>query len=249
MRLSYNTMARASVKKSTTTTTPEVAEIVSVKEETIVPSVEKTTGSKKVRSKKTDSTVSVAPAVEEVSVPPVVQSVDVPVVDIDSENVKVDVAVDAEQSIGELITQFHANLQNLNSIISNLRSDFKLIEKKYQRDLKVAQKSSKKKKKKSGDRPPNGFVKPTRLCDELAIFLGKPIGTEMARPQVTKAITAYVKEHGLQNGKLIVPDDKLCQLLKLSDEDKSKLGYFNLQTFMKTLFVKSPVPTVAVETA
>ena len=38
----------------------------------------------------------------------------------------------------------------------------------------------------------SGFVKPSLISDELAIFLGKPVGTEMARTEVSKEINTYI---------------------------------------------------------
>ena len=97
-----------------------------------------------------------------------------------------------------------------------------------------------KKKRKSGNRAPSGFVKPTRISDELASFLGKETGTEMARTSVTREINTYIRAHNLQdkdNGRQINPDTKLAALLKLNKEDT--LTYFNLQRYMSPHFAKS----------
>jgi hypothetical protein len=85
----------------------------------------------------------------------------------------------------------------------------------------------------------SGFVKPSLISDELAIFLGKPIGTEMARTVVSSEINTYINANGLQdprNGRKINPDEKLRTLLRLSDGDE--LTYVNLQKFMKPHFTK-----------
>lgn len=146
----------------------------------------------------------------------------------------------AEASIIEQSTEFNARLQQLASLISSLKSDYKSLEKKWQRELKVAQKQNSKRKRKSGNRAPSGFVKPTRISDELATFLGKDKGTEMARTSVTRDINAYIRTNNLQdkeNGRKINPDTKLAALLKLTKEDE--LTYFNLQRFMSPHFAKS----------
>jgi hypothetical protein len=83
----------------------------------------------------------------------------------------------------------------------------------------------------------SGFV--TRISDELAIFLGKPIGTEMARTVVSSEINTYIRVNGLQdpgNGRKINPDEKLRTLLRLSEGDE--LTYFNIQKYMKHHFIK-----------
>jgi upstream activation factor subunit UAF30 len=145
-----------------------------------------------------------------------------------------------EASILEQSTEFNAKLQQLASLISSLKSEYKGLEKKWQRELKAAQKQSSKRKRKSGNRAPSGFVKPTRISDELASFLGKDKGTEMARTAVTRDINAYIRTNNLQdkeNGRKINPDAKLAALLKLKKEDE--LTYFNLQRFMSPHFAKS----------
>jgi upstream activation factor subunit UAF30 len=145
-----------------------------------------------------------------------------------------------ESSLLEQSTEFNAKLQQLASMISSLKSEYKSMEKKWQRELKAAQKQSSKRKRKSGNRQPSGFVKPTRISDELASFLGKDKGTEMARTAVTRDINAYIRTNKLQdstNGRKINPDAKLAALLKLNKEDE--LTYFNLQRFMSPHFAKS----------
>ena len=154
-----------------------------------------------------------------------------------------------EASIIEQSTEFNAKLQQLSSMISSLKTEYKSLEKKWQRELKTAQKLSSKRKRKSGNRAPSGFVKPTRISDELASFLGKDKGTEMARTSVTRDINAYIRTNNLQdkeNGRKINPDAKLASLLKLQKTDV--LTYFNLQRFMSPHFAKS-VKAEAVATA
>lgn len=142
------------------------------------------------------------------------------------------------------MTEYSAKLQQLVGLLATLKNDFKTLEKTVARELKTAQKASAKKRRTSGNRQPSGFVKPTRISDELAEFLGKTSGTEMARTAVSKEINAYIRANNLQdakNGRKINPDNKLTKLLKLSKEDE--LTYFNLQKFMKHHFVKAAVAT------
>uniref|UniRef100_A0A6C0BA18 DM2 domain-containing protein n=1 Tax=viral metagenome TaxID=1070528 RepID=A0A6C0BA18_9ZZZZ len=82
------------------------------------------------------------------------------------------------------------------------------------------------------------FIKPIKISDELASFLEKEMGFEMARTDITHDINAYIRTHNLQdpdNGRKINPDTKLASLLKLGPEDE--LNYFNLQRFLKIHYV------------
>ena len=132
-------------------------------------------------------------------------------------------------------------------MLSALKVDYRALQKQYLRDLKLAQKQNSKRKRKTGTRSPRGFVKPTRISDELASFLEKPSGTEMARTDVTRDINKYIRTNNLQdkdNGRKINPDTKLSGLLKLKDTDE--LTYFNLQKYMKHHFPKAAVVAATV---
>ena len=137
-------------------------------------------------------------------------------------------------------TDFLTKLQQIGSMISTLKSEYRVLEKKWSKELKMAQKQSSKRKRKAGNRAPSGFVKPTGISDELAKFLEKPVGSEMARTEVTRDINKYIRTNGLQdkeNGRKIIPDTKLAALLKLSKTDE--LTYFNLQRYMSPHFAKN----------
>ena len=151
-----------------------------------------------------------------------------------------EVVVEETSGIQQKLNEFSAKLQQISSIFSTMKGDFKTLEKSVSREMKAAQKASSKRAKRAGNRQPSGFVKPTRISDELAKFLGKSVGTEMARTDVSKEINAYIRANNLQrpdNGRFIVPDAKLTTLLKLGKDDE--LSYFNLQRYMKPHFIKT----------
>ena len=160
----------------------------------------------------------------------------------DASSVAVDDAAigDIEASIAAQSVEFLTKLNQLSSMVATLKTEYRNLEKKWSRELKAAQKTSSKKRKRTGNRAPSGFVKPTRISDELASFLGKDKGTEMARTDVTREINLYIRSHDLQdkaNGRKINPDSKLQSLLKLKTTDE--LTYFNLQRFMSPHFQKA----------
>ena len=151
-----------------------------------------------------------------------------------------EVQADCETPLAEQSVEFLAKIQQLSVMISTLKSEYRALEKKWSREVKTAQKVSSKRKRKAGNRAPSGFVKPTKISDELASFLGKEKGTEMARTEVTRDINKYIRTHNLQdkeNGRKINPDTKLAALLKLKKTDE--LTYFNLQRYMSPHFAKA----------
>tara|TARA_Y100000389_G_scaffold194144_2_gene223768 strand:+ start:1369 stop:2028 length:660 start_codon:yes stop_codon:yes gene_type:complete len=140
----------------------------------------------------------------------------------------------------DTFASFLSKLQTLAAQMNVLKTEFRALEKKAVRELKTAQKVNAKRKRKSGNRSPSGFVKPTLISDELAKFLQKPSGTEMARTEVTREINSYIRAHNLQdktNGRKINPDANLAALLKISGTDE--LTYFNLQRYMSPHFAKA----------
>jgi upstream activation factor subunit UAF30 len=198
--------------------------------EVATPVVDKAPKAKKVKAPKAEA----APVVEKVSEPVLtVSSV------VEDSALTMSVA-DVEASVAEQSVEFLAKLQQLGVLISSLKAEYRTLEKKWTRELKTAQKQSSKRKRKAGNRAPSGFVKPTRISDELAKFLEKPSGSEMARTEVTRDINKYIRTHNLQdkeNGRKINPDSKLATLLKLKKTDE--LTYFNLQRYMSPHFAKA----------
>ena len=160
---------------------------------------------------------------------------------------QVDVAASSTLEEGEVdlglteqSVEFLSKLQQLGVLISSLKSEYRGLEKKWSRELKAANKLSLKRRRKTVNRAPSGFVKPTRISDELAHFLEKPSGSEMARTEVTRDINKYIRMHNLQdkdNGRKINPDTKLAALLKITGGEE--LTYFNLQRFMSPHFAKA----------
>jgi chromatin remodeling complex protein RSC6 len=109
--------------------------------------------------------------------------------------------------LADSFTEFMTKFQTLVQSMSQLKVDFKSLEKKAVREIKLAQKEKAKRRRKTGNRSPSGFVKPTLISSELAKFLNKPTGTEMARTEVTREINGYIRQNSLQdkdNGRKLI---------------------------------------------
>ena len=160
-----------------------------------------------------------------------------------------EVKVEADSEAAKLAIQSADILSRMSAAmttIAQLKTDTKALVKKYERELKAVQKASAKGKRKPGNRAPSGFVMPARISDELAHFLEKPIGTELARTEVTRALNRYINANNLKNkdnGRNINADEKLSKLLKLTPD--IKLTYFNLQHYMSPHFAKKEKAAVA----
>ena len=164
----------------------------------------------------------------------------VPVVDVEPSTTET-----VGQELNAQFNEFMAKLTQMRTSLSQLATDFRSLQKRSERELKAAQKQGQKRKRKSGNRAPSGFVKPTLISDDLAAFLGKAKGSELARTDVTREINAYIRANNLQdptNGRKINPDAKLTKLLSLKKSDE--LTYFNLQRFMSPHFQKAGGPPV-----
>lgn len=142
--------------------------------------------------------------------------------------------------------QITALKQHRTNLVANFKSDTV--------DLKTAQKSSGRRRRQvattdaNGDplpkKAPSGITKPTVVSEAMCEFMGKPKGTLIARTEVTKFITNYIKTNNLKDlvsKRNINPDAKLRSLLSIPTTET--LTYFNLQKYMTTHFPKPVVAT------
>ena len=202
----------------------------------------KTSGAKTGAKSESNVKLSKKTVVEE---KPVVEAKPEPVVEASTVQNEV---VEEGPSLHEEMAAFMTHLQSAVSALSALKTEYRLLEKRISKDFKTAQKGVKGRKKKQSNvnRQPSGFVKPTQISTELATFLGKDKGSEMARTEVTREINKYIRANNLQdpsNGRVIRADGKLRKLLKLNKSDE--LTYFNLQKYMSPHFPKPATTTSA----
>ena len=214
--------SKSTAASATPVSAPAAAPSVTVVVET-APVAEK-------KVKKTKAAATPAP-VETPVTAPVAAPVDAPVADAP--------VIDAA-TLSSKLGDFSSKIQQVASLLASMKSDYKTLEKTVARELKQASKSSGRKRKTSANKNPSGFVKPTKISDELIKFLGKEAGTEMSRVEVSKEINNYINEHKLKDekcGRQINPDAKLSKLLKINKDEV--LTFFNLQRYLKIHFIKT----------
>ena len=172
-----------------------------------------------------------APAPEPVPEPAPVQQVAAETTEV------VETLDDTFKSLTDGMVSMRANLKTLEAEVKKLR-------RRVTAEMNEARKNQRRKKARNDDpnrpkRPPSGFAKPSKLSSELCKFLGRPEGSELARTEVTKEITKYIREQNLQDPtykRRILCDKKLGALLQTKDGDE--VTYFNLQSYMKPHFPK-----------
>jgi hypothetical protein len=150
-----------------------------------------------------------------------------------------------EDHINDLVSR----LENTSKEAKNVATELKALKKEHLKIVKKIAGSRRKKTVKDPSAPkkaPSGFAKPTKISAKLAEFLGVSDGDLIARPDVTKGITAYVKKHNLQKeeNKRVIDLTKpggeaLTDLLNVPSN--AELTFFNLQKYLKIHFPVSNV--------
>lgn len=103
----------------------------------------------------------------------------------------------------------------------------------------------------------NGFNRPMAVSPELREFLGLAEGETISRSNVTRKLTAYIKENGLKhpdNGRILILDEKLTKLLK--PPEGVQVTFLNVQKYLSPHYTKiedeastsapAPAPAAAV---
>jgi upstream activation factor subunit UAF30 len=156
-----------------------------------------------------------------------------------------------KQRFERLIKSRQDQMNDLKREIQELRK----MQRDHEHALKDAAKKTKKKKYQRDDanpRKPSGFASPVVVSDELYNFLsqfGVKKGDAIARTDVTRHITNYIKEKDLQNPehrREIIPDAALNKLFGPAIEPKDPndqnsplvYTYLKLQRYLSPHFPK-----------
>ena len=200
------------------------------------------------KGKKSTATKAAAPEPVEVAAPapePVVEPVvEAPVV---AETASTEAST--EPTLDMQFKDILERIAGFRTLATNLMADVKRLQKNVNKQVRESNKRNRKRRGANPDsakRPPSGFAKPALISDALCQFLGVTSGTEMARTEVTKHLTQYIKAHELQDAsdkRSINCDAKLSGLLNVQPTDK--VTYFNLQRYMKPHFPKSAAAIAA----
>jgi chromatin remodeling complex protein RSC6 len=201
---------------------------------------------KRVSTKESSETVAESAAAAPAVVPEPVAAENVQVV-----TTEVEAAAEsgpAEETLSQLFTNIVTQIGELKSQLNAMSAQVRTLRTRSERELRAAQKAGR--RRRNANRKPSGFVKPALISDELASFLGRPSGSEMARTEVTREIHRYVRAHKLQDpndGRVILPDAKLRKLFNLKKD--TPFSFLNLQKYMTPHFPKkADAPAAAATT-
>lgn len=147
-------------------------------------------------------------------------------------------------SFTEDFTLLLNQLKSVQTMLRDLTAHAAKLERRVAKESKLLQKKAngKVKRKHDPNRAPSGFSKPGPVSKELLTFLQAQNTTMtgdnlIARTDVTKAISDYCRNNGLQDQKdkrKLNADKTLIKLLRLKKGEE--LTFFNLQKFMKVHF-------------
>lgn len=150
--------------------------------------------------------------------------------EIDNENDTVKLSIESQ------FDNLLKSLSNLKPQITSIQNEIKNVEKNINKEMKHLKKMIEKKKSKTR-REPSGFAKPCKVSDSLCIFMNKPIGTLISRPDATKYLINYIMTNNLylsHDRRYILCDDPLKKLLGVNGEDS--VTFFSLQSYMNKHF-------------
>jgi chromatin remodeling complex protein RSC6 len=212
----------------------------------------------KTTTKKTSKSVTPIVEPEVPVVVPVAVVVPVEPTITETEQTETATAETATVEIETMKQRFEKLIKSKQDLTNELKREIQEL-RKMQRDhenaIKEASKKTKRKKTPRDDsnpRKPSGFASPVIVSDELYAFLaqfGVKNTDPIARTDVTRYITSYIKEHDLQNPehrREIVPDAALNKLFgpamepKDPNDENSPLvyTYLKLQKYLSAHFPK-----------
>ena len=156
-----------------------------------------------------------------------------------------EVVSDDKTAEHENVVQLLADkIVSLALLVKDIQSSIKPVLKEHDKLRKIVERIQK--KRDNARKSPSGFAKPNKISDELCDFIGVPHGTEKSRTDITRYINAYVKEKNLNkptNRRIILPDDKLKNILKINNEEE--VTFFILQRLISHHFPAAGSKSVA----
>ena len=125
----------------------------------------------------------------------------------------------------------------------NIKLTLKLIKKERKLILNNTKKTIKGKRNIKSKITLTELNKPSKIKQELCIFLNVPINSLSSRADTFDAISNYIKKNKLKNPDnemYFIPDETLSNILSPLIQKDTEMGYnyFNIQRYISHLFIK-----------
>jgi upstream activation factor subunit UAF30 len=136
-------------------------------------------------------------------------------------------------SLSNMVEQYVENHKDLK--VQGLSKLLKDLEKGLKKAKNKAQKLGKSRGNSQPSGNQSGFQKPVHISAEVAAFTGWNVDEPRARVDVTNFICEYIKANKLQDpkdGRVILADEKLSNLLQYSADRDGKLTYATIQRLL-----------------
>jgi chromatin remodeling complex protein RSC6 len=86
------------------------------------------------------------------------------------------------------------------------------------------------------------FKKPLDVTDTLRSFLGLTPDEKISRADVSRKVNEYIRNNNLKNGQVVVPDEKLQNVLKVPLDELATLSSLKINKYLSPHFVKATPP-------
>ena len=126
------------------------------------------------------------------------------------------------------------------SELTALRKDFDSLTKLVRKVKNTVEDPNGEKAAARRNNPNNGFNRPRVISDKMKEFLGMGPDETISRTEGTRKVFAYIRENNLKhpdNGKIIVPDEKLRDFLG-ADSD-IQISFSNIQKYLSPHYLRA----------
>lgn len=146
--------------------------------------------------------------------------------------------VDIATPMEEVNTKTEVTMDMVLAKIEEMNQLSKWLQKHGKQYIRKNTRGQKRRNVVDSDKSKSGFAVPVTVSEPLALFLGMNLTDEIPRTEVTKRLTAYIKENELQtegNRKNFTVDEALSQVFNVPRGTTT--NWFEMQKFLSSLLV------------
>ena len=145
-------------------------------------------------------------------------------------------------NLREVIAMLNDHQVRTKTLLAFMKTTLKDVERQTKDFDKLRNKRSRNKSERTNNGVQSGITKPVPISDELSVFLGVEIGTMVPRNEVTKCVSAYVRDNNLSDPTnkqrfILNNSPKGLALKVLLGNPEGDVTYFNLQRYLKHHYI------------